>query len=377
MLSCCIHKVQCDSIFLEKAYLGRITRISSLKTVKLCVTSYVQAGVSVQDDEKMSGKGRRKSTLNKKQKMATDIKLNKQQPLLQKMWKYRQLYLLLLPALIYVLIFNYGPMYGVQIAFKNYKGALGIWGSKWVGLKHFKDFFSGYYFWLLLKNTLILSLYNLLVSFPIPIIVALILNETGPKLKKTAQTILYAPHFISTVVLCGMIVSLFSKESGAVNTMLEMLGMERYYFMGEPGAFRHLYVWSGVWQGMGWNAIIYIAALSSVDPSLHEAAAIDGATRMQRIIHINIPTIMPTIIITLIMAVGRIASVGYEKVFLLQTSLNIEVSEVISTYVYQRGIVDASYSFSAAVGLFNNIINIVLLCTANAISRKVSETSLF
>lgn len=303
--------------------------------------------------------------------------MNKKQSLVAKMWKYRQLYLMLIPALVYVLIFNYGPMYGVQIAFKNYKGALGIWGSKWVGLKHFKDFFSGYYFWLLLKNTLVLSLYNLLVSFPIPIIVALILNETGPRLKKTAQTILYAPHFISTVVLCGMIVSLFSKQSGAVNTLLEMLGMERYYFMGEPGAFRHLYVWSGVWQGMGWNAIIYIAALSSVDPSLHEAASIDGATRMQRIIHINIPTIMPTIIITLIMAVGRIASVGYEKVFLLQTNLNIEVSEVISTYVYQRGIVDASYSFSAAVGLFNNIINIVLLCTANAISRKVSETSLF
>ena len=303
--------------------------------------------------------------------------MNKIQSLVAKMWKYRQLYLMLIPALVYVLIFNYGPMYGVQIAFKNYKGSLGIWESKWVGLKHFKDFFSGYYFWLLLKNTLVLSLYNLLVSFPIPIIVALILNEAGPRLKKTAQTILYAPHFISTVVLCGMIVSLFSKQSGAVNTLLEMLGMERYYFMGEPGAFRHLYVWSGVWQGMGWNAIIYIAALSSVDPSLHEAASIDGATRMQRIIHINIPTIMPTIIITLIMAVGRIASVGYEKVFLLQTNLNIEVSEVISTYVYQRGIVDASYSFSAAVGLFNNIINIVLLCTANAISRNVSETSLF
>lgn len=315
--------------------------------------------------------------MNKKQVVKMEGPKNKKQSLAVRVWKYRQLYLMLIPALVYVLIFNYGPMYGVQIAFKNYKGALGIWGSKWVGFKHFEDFFSGYYFWLLLKNTLVLSIYNLLVSFPIPIIVALILNEVGPKLKKTAQTILYAPYFISTVVLCGMIVSLFSKQSGAVNTLLEMLGMERYYFMGEPEAFRHLYVWSGVWQGMGWNAIIYIAALSSVDPSLHEAASIDGATRMQRIIHINIPTIMPTIIITLIMAVGRIASVGYEKVFLLQTSLNIEVSEVISTYVYQRGIVDASYSFSAAVGLFNNIINIVLLCTANAISRKVSETSLF
>ena len=296
---------------------------------------------------------------------------------MKKMWKYRQIYLLLLPALLYVIIFDYIPMYGIQIAFKNYKGVLGIWKSPWVGFKHFVDFFEGYYFWRLLRNTLALSLYSLLVGFPIPIIVALILNETVPKFKKTAQTILYAPHFISTVVLCGMIVTMFSKESGVVNTLLEMLGMERVYFMGEPGAFRHIYTWSGVWQGMGWNAIIYIAALSSVDPTLHEAASIDGASRIQRIFHINLPTIMPTIIITLIMRVGQIASVGYEKAYLLQTSLNIEVSEIISTYVYRRGIVDASYSFSTAVGLFNNIINIILVLIANQISKKTSETSLF
>ena len=312
-----------------------------------------------------------------KKKENVKMRYAPKQSLAARMWKYRQFYLLLIPALVYVLIFNYGPMYGIQIAFKNYKGALGIQNSPWVGFKHFKDFFSGYYFWTLLKNTLSLSVYNLVVGFPIPIIVALILNETGPKLKKTAQTILYAPHFISMVVLCGMIVTVFAKESGVVNTILEALGMERVYFMGEPGAFRHLYVWSGVWQQMGWNAIIYIAALSSVDPSLHEAASIDGATRMQRIIHINIPTIMPTIIITLIMAVGNIASVGYEKAYLLQTSLNVDVSEIISTYVYKRGIVDANYSFSTAVGLFNNLINIAMLCIANTVSRKVSETSLF
>lgn len=315
--------------------------------------------------------------MNKKQVAKKEKKQTHKQSLPARMWKYRQLYLLVLPALIYVLIFSYGPMYGIQIAFKNFRGSLGITASPWVGFKHFIDFFNSYNFWNLLKNTLILSVYNLLMSFPIPIIVALILNETRTGLKKTAQTILYAPHFISTVVLCGMIVSLFSKNSGVVNTILEALGMERYYFMGEPDAFRHLYVWSGVWQGMGWNAIIYIAALSSVDPSLHEAASIDGATRMQRIIHINIPAIMPTIIITLIMAVGRIASVGYEKAFLLQTDLNIEVSEIISTYVYKRGIVSANYSFSTAVGLFNNIINIIMLWIANTISRKVSDSSLF
>lgn len=301
----------------------------------------------------------------------------KKQPLSKRVWKYRQIYMLLLPALIYVLVFNYAPMYGIQIAFKNYKGALGIWKSPWVGFKHFIDFFEGYYFWRLLKNTLVLSLYQLSVGFPIPIIVALILNETRPKFKKVAQTILYAPHFISMVVLCGMIVTMFSKESGVVNTLMEMLGMERVYFMGEPGAFRHLYVWSAVWQQTGWNAIIYIAALSGVDPNLHEAASIDGATRLQRIIHINIPTIMPTIIITLIMQLGRIASVGYEKAFLLQTNLNVEVSEIIATYVYKRGIVNANYSFSTAVGLFNNVINIILILVANNISKKVSETSLF
>lgn len=315
--------------------------------------------------------------LRKKDNTQIYLGKTKKQSLLEKMWKYRQLYILLLPALIYVLVFCYGPMYGIQIAFKNYKGALGIWKSQWVGFKHFIDFFEGYYFWRLLKNTLTLSLYQLIVGFPIPIIVALILNETKRKFKKVTQTILYAPHFISTVVLCGMIVTLFSKESGVVNTLMEMAGMERVYFMGEPRAFRHLYVWSAVWQQTGWNAIIYIAALSGVDPSLHEAASIDGASRMQRIIHINIPTIMPTVIITLIMAVGRIASVGYEKAFLLQTSLNVDVSEIISTYVYKRGIVNANYSFSTAVGLFNNVINIILILVANQISKKVSETSLF
>ncbi len=301
----------------------------------------------------------------------------KKQSLGARMWKYHQFYLMILPALVYVLIFNYGPLYGVQIAFKNFKGSLGITGSPWVGLKNFTDFFHGYYFWDLIGNTLKLSVYTLLASFPIPIVVALILNEVTPKLKSTAQTILYAPHFISTVVLAGMIIIMFSKTNGVVNNVLEALGMQRYYFMGEEKAFRHLYVWSGVWQEMGWSAIIYIAALSGVDPSLHEAAAVDGASRMQRIIHINLPVIMPTVIIMLIMSVGSIASVGYEKVYLLQTDLNVSVSEVISTYVYKRGIISQNYSFSAAVGLFNNVINVIMLLIANTISRKTSETSLF
>lgn len=297
---------------------------------------------------------------------------------LSKLWKYKEYYLLLLPALLYVIIFCYGPLYGLQIAFKNYMGSKGILGSSWVGFRHFKDFFGSFNFWTLIKNTLAISLYTLVVSFPIPILTALILNELkSSKLKRFSQTVLYAPHFISTVVLVGMITVMFSKSTGVVNYVRELLGLKRYYFLGEPGAFRHLYVWSGVWQNTGWNAIIYIAALSAVDTNLHEAAALDGASRLQRIRYVNLPCIMPTIIITLVMAVGNIAAVGYEKVYLLQNELNLSVSEVISTYVYKRGIISANYSFSAAVGLFNNIINVIMLLLANTISAKVSDTGLF
>lgn len=289
----------------------------------------------------------------------------------------RQYYLLILPAILCVLIFSYGPMYGVQIAFKDYKMSLGVMGSRWVGFRHFKDFINGFYFWTLIRNTLAISLYTLVVGFPIPIIVALIINELKGNFKKFTQTVLYAPHFISLVVLVGIMNAMLSPSMGAVNTLLNKFGIDSIYFIGEAKYFRHLYVWSGVWQGMGWGAIIYIAALSGVDPALHEAASIDGASRIQRILHINIPTIMPTIIITLILRMGSIASVGYEKVYLLMNEMNVDVSEVISTYVYKRGIVNANYSFSAAVGLLNNLVNVTMVLIANAISRKFSETSLF
>lgn len=301
----------------------------------------------------------------------------KRRKLLTRIWKHRYYYLMLLPAVAYVLIFNYAPMYGIQIAFKNYRFSLGINGSPWVGFRNFKDFFNSYSFWPLLRNTLVLSLYSLAVGFPIPIFVALVLNEMKGKSKKIAQTILYAPHFISTVVLVGMISIMFSMSSGVVNTVLNHLGFESVYFMGSPKYFRHLYVWSGVWQGMGWSAIIYLAALSGVDPSLHEAASIDGASRIQRIIHINLPAIAPTIIILLIMRMGSMVSVGYEKVYLLQTELNLDVSEVISTFVYKRGIVNTNYSFSTAVDLFNNAINVTLLLLSNKISKKFSGSGLF
>ena len=291
--------------------------------------------------------------------------------------KYWQLYLLLLPAVIYVAIFCYGPMYGLQIAFKNYKMSLGIAGSRWIGMRNFTDFFGSYYFPTLMKNTFTLSLLSLVFSFPTPILVALILNELKDRPKRVVQTVLYAPHFISTVVLVGMINVMFSPSMGVVNTALKSLGMEPRYFLGDPNCFRPLYIGSGIWQEMGWNAIIYIAALSGVDPSLHEAAELDGASRLQRVIHINLPCIMPTIIIMLIMQLGSIATISYEKVFLMQNDLNLGVSEIISTYVYKRGLVNNNYSFATAVGLFNNLINVIMLLIANTISRRVSETSLF
>lgn len=294
-----------------------------------------------------------------------------------RLWNNRQYYLLILPALIYVIIFNYVPMYGLQIAFKDYKVSLGMTGSPWIGFENFKDFFSGYYFGTLIKNTFLLSAYQILIGFPIPIIVALLLNELRGRFKKTTQTILYAPHFISTVVIVGMMNLMFSPSSGIVNHLLNNLGMDSIYFMGEPQYFRHIFVWSGVWQEMGWGAVIYLAALSGVDPALHESAQIDGASRIKRIIHINLPCIMPTIMIQLIMRLGRVATVAYEKVYLLQNELNLDVSEVISTYVYKRGIINTNYSFATAVGLFNNVINISMLLLANYISKKVSKTSLF
>jgi putative aldouronate transport system permease protein len=295
----------------------------------------------------------------------------------RRIWRFRAYYIFLFPALVYVLIFNYGPIYGLQIAFKDYKASLGVLQSPWVGFKHFIDFYKGYYFWRLIRNTLFISVYQLVVGFPIPILLALMLNEVKGKLKNVLQTIFYAPHFISLVVLVGIIVTMFSPSIGIVNTLLEKLGHKRIYFLGTPEYFRHIYVWSGVWQRMGWDAVIYLAALAGVDPELHEAARIDGASLFQRIVHINLPIIQPTIIILFILAIGGITSVGFEKVYLLQNDLNIDMSEVISTYVYKRGIINTNYSFSAAVGMFNNIVNLVMLFIANGISRKVSETSLF
>ncbi|EST89261.1 ABC transporter permease subunit [Vagococcus lutrae] len=290
----------------------------------------------------------------------------------------KQLYLFVLPAFLFFLIFAYGPMYGVVIAFKDYMPSLGIWGSPWVGFKHFQRFFNSYYFWDLLKNTLGISLYSLVVGFPLPIILALALNEAKDGFfKKFTQTVTYAPHFISVVVISGMLISFLSPSTGIINHLLEALGMERIAFMTDPKWFKTLYVLSGVWQGTGWASVIYLAALSGVDTQLHEAATVDGATRLQRVWYINIPTILPTMVILLIMNFGSLMATGYEKILLLQNALNLESSNVIATFVYKQGLLDAQYSYAAAVGLFESLINATLLIVVNKVSRKVSEVSLW
>lgn len=289
-----------------------------------------------------------------------------------------ELYLFLLPAVVWYIIFMYGPLYGLQIAFKNFNGALGIWGSKWVGFRHFKNFYNSYLFWTLIKNTLALSVYSLLAGFPVPILLALMLNEVkNAKYKKFVQTVTYAPHFISMVVLVGIINISFSPSYGFISLGLQALGFEKQNYLVSPSAFRHIYVWSGIWQNAGWNSIIYLAALSSVDPTIHEAAVIDGASRIQRVWHINVKSIVPTMVILLILNTGSIMNVGFEKVFLMQNDLNSTTSDVISTYIYRRGLINADYSFSTAVGLLNNVVNFIILVTVNAISRKLGEISLF
>lgn len=288
------------------------------------------------------------------------------------------LYLLLIPALTYIFIFNYMPMYGVQIAFKNYTIAKGVNGSPWVGLKWFDYFFGSPKCISIIWNTVILSLYTLAAGFPVPILLALMLhNVPSNGFKRLTQTVAYLPHFISIVVVVTMLNCFTSVNSGFINTIIKTLGGEPVFFMGKPEYFRHLYVWSGVWQQMGWNSIIYLAALTGISSELHEAAMIDGASKLKRIWHIDLPGIMPTMVILLIMRCGSVMSVGFEKTFLMQNGLNMGVSEVISTYTYKQGLVSSKFSYSAAIGLFNNAVNLLFLTLVNGISKKLSDNSLW
>ena len=294
-----------------------------------------------------------------------------------RMKKNRYIYLMILPVLIYYILFHYLPMGGLVIAFQNYKPRLGYAGSEWVGMKHFVDFLTGKYAWRVIRNTLTLNLYLLVFGFPAPILLALMMNEMkGNLYKKTLQTVSYMPHFISLVVICGLLRD-FSMSDGLFNSVLSVFGFNQTNLLGSNCYYRTVYISSNIWQNIGWNSIIYLAALSGVDDNLHEAAALDGAGRLRRIWHVNIPAILPVIVIQLIMRIGNIMSQGYEKTLLLYSPAVYETADIISSYVYRYGLERTNYSFGSAVGVFNSLVNLVFLYAANKISRRLTETSLW
>lgn len=309
-------------------------------------------------------------------KNKTNVKASNKS-LLKRMAEYKHIYIIILPLLLYYAIFKYAPMFGNVIAFQKYSITRGIFDSKFVGLKNFVDFLSSYKFWTLLKNTLSINLLDLLIGFPAPILLALLLNEVrSPRFKKSVQTITYMPHFISTVVISSLILTFVSSD-GMINGIREIFGLESISFMTEPKYFYGIFVMSNIWQQIGWGSIIYIAAMASIDMEQYEAATIDGAGRLKQALHITIPGISETIIILLIMKVGQMLSLGYEKIILLYNPAIYETADVISTYVYRRGLLEGDYSYSAAVGMFNSVVNFTLLMAANTVSKKVKGSGLW
>lgn len=293
---------------------------------------------------------------------------------LKQSWQW---YVLLLPALIHLIIFAYGPMYGLQIAFKDFRPSRGIWGSEWVGLKHFISFVKNPMFPKLLKNTLSITLYSLAL-FPIPVIFALLLNEVkNAKFKKTVQMLTYMPHFLTEIVVCSIVILFLDRTSGPINRLITLFGGEAQNFLGMPGAFSSIMVWSGMWQGLGWGSILYISALAGISTELIEAAKIDGASRFKIMWHINIPGILPTILINFLLRIGNILSLGHTKVLLLQNDLNLETSQVISTYIYEIGLRGAKFSYASAIGMFNTLVSIVVLLVVNSITKKLTDVGLF
>jgi putative aldouronate transport system permease protein len=296
----------------------------------------------------------------------------------RKIRRHWQLYLLALAPLAYFVIFKYVPMMNAVIAFKDYNVIAGIWGSDWVGLKHFQAFFENPAFWRIVRNTFILSAYVVIVGFPVPILLALALNEVRHRLfKRSVQMVTFAPYFISTVIVVSMIILILSPRIGLASDALGLFGIGSIDFLGDPDYFRHIYAWSDIWQTAGYSAVIYMAALAAIDPTLYEAAKVDGASRLQKIIHVDLPGIMPTASILLILAVGNIMAIGFEKAFLLQNPLNLSHSEIIPTYVYKTGLLNADFSLAAAVGLFNSMINLVLLVVANFVAKRVFGSGLW
>lgn len=297
---------------------------------------------------------------------------------LKLMRRHWQFYLLIAFPLIYIIIFCYVPMPGILMAFERYSPSKGLLGSEWVGMQNFKQFFASPSSGRIIWNTLRIGLYSLIAGFPIPIILAIAVNEVANRrFKKTVQMVTYVPYFISTVVLVGILSQITDPRLGILNTIIQFFGGEAVNFMGDPDMFDHLYVWSGIWQGVGYNSVIYIAALAGVSKELQEAAVVDGASRWKRIWHVDLPSIRPQIVILLIFNVGNILNIGYEKIYLMQNDLNIQKSEIISTFVYKVGLVNADYGFSTAIGLFNALISIVLIAIANMIAKKTAETSIW
>lgn len=302
---------------------------------------------------------------------------SKTSKIMKQLKKSGPLYILLLPSIILLLCFTYLPMYGLLIAFKDYSPALGIWGSPWAGLKHFIQYFNSYQFDLTIKNTLNISLYSILVGFPLPIALAILCNQIRIGMfKKVFQVTTYLPHFISTMVMCGMILIFLSPSNGLISNLLGLIGIEMPNVLSDSSFFSSIYVWSDVWQHIGWDSIIYLAALSAINPTYYEAATMDGASKMQKILHIDLPLLLPTAMILLILRAGSLLSVGFEKVLLLQNPLNLAGSEVISTYVYKIGLQNFQYSLSTAIGLFNTVVNIVILLLVNWMSKKLTKTGL-
>lgn len=292
--------------------------------------------------------------------------------------RYPVLYLMVLPLLIYYVVFHYFPMYGIVIAFQRFVPARGLMGSKWIGLNNFRDFFTDPYFFRLVRNTFMISLYQLVFGFPVPVLFALLLNEVKSKaFVKGAQTVTYMPHFISAIVVCGILLD-FTKSDGLITNLLgSLFGMERMNMLSRKDWFRTIYTSLNIWQEFGWESVIFFAALSGIDPALYEAARVDGAGRFRQAAHVSLPGLLPTIVILLILRMGRMLSVGWEKIILLYNPMTYETADVISTYVYRRGLLQFEYSYGAAVGLFNSLVNCMLLLLANAVSRRVNETSLW
>ena len=294
--------------------------------------------------------------------------------------RHWQLFALFLIPLLYILIFKYGPMYGAQIAFKDFRAVQGIWNSEWAGFRHFIRFFKSAAFDTVMINTIGISIYQLLAGFPFPIILALSLNTIRhARYKKTIQLVTYAPYFISTVVMVGLILQFLDPRGGLLNQAITLIGGEPKNLLSNPALFKSIYVWSGVWQTAGFGSIIYLAALASVDPQMHEAAVIDGATLFQRVIHIDLPGIMPTAVILLILSTGSVLDVGFEKIFLMQNPLNMRSSEVISTYVYKVGLASptTNYSYPTAIGLFQSVVGLILLLGVNRAAKKLGKSSLW